>query len=151
MSIVRNSDALSELRSEARIQTSTDSIPSKLNDTVVPTMEMNPNLSRRTTTVKVTAYTPATNRRFNVTGVFVSYVKAVGDTGTQVGVYVTVNGLIIKLVALCCTTLTVEKDSIFLSFEHPLELDPGSAITPFNTGSFNTFVTSVFGYETQVE
>ena len=53
MASIHNSDLTKELIEKAKLQTSHDSVPSQIADKVIPTLEVNPNLSRRTKIVQL--------------------------------------------------------------------------------------------------
>jgi hypothetical protein len=145
MATIYNSDLTKELREGAKLQTSTDSIPSQLAEKVVPVMEVNPKLLKSCNIIRHvnnaasgsnTIYTTPTDRDFYLVTAWLSYTKNVTCDITTGAVAITAQaeeGSAFTILGLANFTLAVESDSGQISFPTPVKLKRGTAITMSGT------------------
>lgn len=139
MAQIYNSDLFKELKDGAKIQQSRDVVPSQLADKVVPVMEVNPKLLRRsmlsggssrTTTGTATYLTTPADRDFYVTAISLGVCKdAACDVATgQIRITAAVNGASSSILAIPVLTLTAQNIVITQAFDAPLKLDRSTAL-----------------------
>jgi len=162
MAQIYNSDLTKELTEGAKIQVSRDYPPSQLADKVVPVMEVNPKLLRRTGVLVVanriisgslTIFTCPTNVDTIVSGVYLGFTKdATCDIATgRITITATPDdtGAATSLAALPCLTTTAERGDITIDFHAPIKLKPGSVIA-FGSDTYTAGLMSreilVYGY-----
>ena len=142
MATIYNSQLTKELTQGAKIQVSRDSIPTQLADKVVPVMEVNPKLLRRSNIVKTgtannatttTVYTIPTTQDFYLTSATLSMIKDVTATSVESTLTATVEGVDTKLMSIVGITLTVQDDQMTLSFPIPIKIDRGTNIRVTNS------------------
>ena len=151
MAIINNSQLTRELIDGAKINIVADDVPSRLASAVVPVMETNPKLLNTTIVVKSTAfsnnastviYTTDANKRFFITGCWLSFVKDVNATTTNISLNVIPKGnttQFTQLIYFNTTTLTAERDGFGLTFPSPIELEKGSAISVISGTAVGNF------------
>lgn len=162
MPTIHNSTTIQNIREAAAIQGGQESLPNQLASQVVPVMECNPALLRRTTfclgqagTVNknaATLKTTSTTKRTFITSVALAYSKNVlCDTATgSWSLTVTPKGQSSQVIAATPKkTLFDDQLSIFVDIP-AMELEPNTAIllSSFNfTAGAAAWTYSVFGYE----
>lgn len=146
MAIIYNTDLSKELKEGAKLQQLRDIIPSQLADKVVPVMEVNPKLLRRTNLIKSnirstsgnhSIYTsPATGQDVFLETFTISMIKdVICDAATgSFNVNITVDGATIDVFRLPIITLTAQSSSIVLTLPHPVKIDRNSSV--LMTGTF---------------
>jgi hypothetical protein len=101
MATIYNSDLTKELKDGIKIQQNRDVIPSQLADKVVPVMEVNPKLFRRSNicvqnvasnSASATIYTTPTDKDFYLVAVGISVSKDITATSTYSAIELTVDG-----------------------------------------------------------
>lgn len=139
MATVNNSQTLLELREAAQLQQGKDSTPQLLGDRIIPVMEVNPKLLRRSQIVRTvsrtasggpsTMYTTPTMQDFFLTGLWLSFSKnAACDISTgNVTITVTPFGESGKTFTLPVLTLTEERQCLYWTFP-PLKLARNTTI-----------------------
>jgi len=160
MANINNSQLSKELVDGAKIQTSFDKIPSQLADKVVPVMEVNPRLLRKTrilgqarvnNSTAGTIFTSSANYDTYITNVVFSYIKDVTSTATQLQLRVTIDGVVLRLIEVAGITLTVANGSLVVNLDAPLKIDRNTAVTlnsDTNVANFQISA-SVIGYTTE--
>ena len=160
MATIYNSDLSKELREGGKLQV-TDRMPSELAEKVVPVMEVNPKLLRRsdfvvtsnkTTSGSQSVYTVPVNRDFFITSLCFGFIKdvtcdaATGDITLAASIG-GVSGIILRIPIL---TLTADSKTIVLNFPNGLKIDRGSTISigtnPTYTAGLMSRSVSIFGY-----
>lgn len=144
MATIHNSELIQALIDKAKIQTSQDISPTQLAEKIIPTLAVEPEKrvynsgTTKSSTGAMVLFTTPADRKFFLTGIQLSYVKdATCDLGTGEMAFLAYNKLFnISDELLCFTTitLTAQQDSLFMSFNPPLELQPSTTIT--NTSNF---------------
>lgn len=103
-----------------------------------------------TATGLVTIYTTDSGRQFYLTAAQFSYIKDnLCDQATGgISLSVVFNGATVPLISFAAITLTAQDGTIFQSFNPPIPLDPGSAITSTVTTTAGTIARriTVIGY-----
>jgi hypothetical protein len=162
MAQINNKTLIQEIANSANIQISKDSIPNQLAEKVVPTMEVNPKLLRRSLTLGtlsssatgsgvVIAANSFAGKPFFITGFQVSWFKdAVCDTATgSLNVTYTQDGTTKSLFIHPMITLTLQENVITQNFEFPLKCDAGTAVNlqsnAFTAGVLRRYIT-IYGY-----
>lgn len=159
---IQNSDAIKEIRDAARLSIS-EGFPQDLAKSIVPVMEMNPNLLRKTTVVfegsttatgALTLGTSSSTKDTYVTGFTFNYIKdATCDTASgNLRLLLTRNGQILQVARMAVLTLTAQSGQMAHQFANPIKIDRGTAV---QIGS-NTFTAgamvraaNVYGYEVE--
>lgn len=139
MATNNNAITSDELRKAGSIQISVDSVPTKIADTIVPVIECNPKLLRRTDFIKTgnladatttTITTTPTDKDTFITNIVLSFIKDANATSTAVGVYATTDdGLSQYLIYLPCLTLTAQTQTISFELANPLKLKRGTGVS----------------------
>jgi len=138
MATIYNTELLKELRDGIKGQQLTGSFPNKLASAVVPVMEVNPKLLRRTTiireklvtnTAEATIYTTPTNQDFYLTGISMAYIKDATSQSTYQRVLVVTNGATSNIAYLPQITLTAGQANHFISFDKPVKIDRNTNIS----------------------
>lgn len=157
MATIYNSDLFKELASAAKIQVSVDNIPNQLAEKVVPVMEVNPKLLRRTEIIRhndatnatsATIYTTPTNQDFYLTHLTLSTMKDVNSAATFSAISCVIDGITRYAATLGFITLTASKDSLSLSFITPIKCDRNTTIGIVNSSAVANIITigSIGGY-----
>lgn len=162
MATINNSDLFKELKEGIKLQQLRDVIPSQLADKVVPVMEVNPKLLRRTNLIKsqsatansnTTIYTTPTDKDFFLTNFVMQGIKdAVCDMATGQFFYLTVviDGATTSLAPVSGITLTAQSERVVVVLAHPLKIDKGTNIILARGGAFAAGVFSrsatIMGY-----
>jgi len=154
---ITNSETIQEIVKGARLQ-SADGVPRILSNQIVPVMECNPKLLRRTNIVKAstgtgtaTIFTTDANRDFYVTAVYLSYSKAVADAGATARIDTTIDGATVTLIRLAGVTLTAERDSLSLSFPFPIKVDRNVIFQVALSNTFGNACAGVMGFYEEVK
>jgi len=161
MARIYNSDLTKELIEAAKIQTSFDKTPVEIADKVVPVMEVNPKLLRRsrilgsilnrTTTasnVAIVASSDYTNRKVFITGCCFTNTQDATSDNVDGSVSIIQDGAT-KYIPLWKKQTTTAGDKYGThSFETPLAIDLNSAVSltaTFTAGTSSTSIT-IMGY-----
>jgi hypothetical protein len=161
MTQVHNSDVLQSLRDTAQLQLGHDNTPNMLSSQIVPTLEINPTLTRLNDAEYEssiagsgvsTIVTTSTSRDFYCTGVSLSYAKdAACDiaSGSLTLTVVLYSGVTKTLIRLALLTLTAQYDSLAVTFAKPYRLARGTTILISGTYTAGSMVrcANVYGYE----
>jgi hypothetical protein len=141
MATIHNSEILREVREGGSLQPGADIIPSVLQNTIVPVMEVNPKLLRRITLIKqagtassgaVTVATTATDKETWLVGFSMGLQKDVTcDLSTNVmSLSITpYQSAQVAIFHFPILTLTVQSFSVVTPLPFPIKLTPGSSIT----------------------
>lgn len=148
MAIIHNSEVITGIQRAAKIQSGSDSIPRVLASQVIPSIEVNPILTKEafikvgydSTSGSITLYTTPTNQDVYVTAAYLSIIKnAACDVATgPCSLSVVINGATVQLLRLPLITLTAQEQSISISFPHPIKIDRGTSVSV--AGSFTAGV-----------
>lgn len=135
---IYNSDLTRELREGAKIQLSTDGVPSELADKVIPTMEVNPKLFRisnaffqgtsSTTSTTASIGTTLTDRDTFINAATLTLQKDVTCDNVTTFLQVVVVGAIRKIIVFDNLSLTATSRELSISFPNPIKLDRGTNI-----------------------
>jgi hypothetical protein len=141
MAQIHNTDLTRELKEGGKLQQLRDVIPSQLADKVVPVMEVNPKLLRRTNIVKsisstasagtTTIYSIPQGQTFYMTSAHISFTKdVVCDVARgRYAITCTIDGVSLSIpLEVSINTLTAESQSMALDFSHPIKVDAGTNI-----------------------
>lgn len=158
MATIYNSDLSKELVAGARIQQNVDKVPNELAEKVVPVMETNPKLLRRTNYFKVTSSnatgsltiaTSPTDKELYITSVFLNCVKDAASDCVATGIAITnelgENSFLLYKKFL---TLTAADYSQTLTLLNPFKVKAGTGITiegSFTVGN-TTRAGGIIGY-----
>ena len=149
MATINNSQLTREIIEGAKIETAFDSVPNQIAEKVVPVMEVNPKMMRRTTIVKenslvnalaVTIYTTNSTQDFYLTSAQLAGYKDNTSTTTLIRIVATING---AATAICgCGSVTLNAHSIVAPNQiiNPIKIDRGSSIqivSATNVGNFS--------------
>jgi hypothetical protein len=149
---IYNSELTKEIVIGARLQSGTGGIPSELADKVIPTMEVNPRLLEICNIIKrgqainalsATAYTTPTDKDFYLVGATISVIKDVTATSLYARLNVTVDGTIVSLMEIPGFTVTVQNQSLSISFAYPIKIDRNTTISAVNSTNVANVCTSV--------
>ena len=142
MATIQNHELTTELVKGSKLNSNFEQVPMQLAEKIVPVMEVNPKLLRRTSILRennrstsgtFTIYSTPSNQDFYLTGLYVSFIKdVVCDTATNsqgyyVGCYI--DGSLRQLVEFPVITLTAQEGRIYLEFTKPIKIDRNTAIT----------------------
>ncbi len=164
MVTIHNSDLFKELREGLKSQQLRDGIlPNQLAEKVVPVMEVNPKLLRRTKVLvtlertTTTGASPGTTilttnpgKDTFLTGISFSVASDATADNTQIRVRIqdenNITGYIISLNKI---TLTASRDTVHYTFPIPIKLFRGSVVTYLNvfTVGVSTSQMTLWGYE----
>lgn len=138
MAQIYNTKLISELKEGAKLQQLRDIIPSQLAEKVVPVMEVNPKLLRRTnilrsssrstTTNGLTIYTTPTNQDFYLTYAQLNYMTDAAADNTTLRLTCTIDGATRDILTVCKQTLTATSGNIILPLQYPIKIDRGTNI-----------------------
>lgn len=162
MAKIFNSNLTKELVDGAKLQTAFDKVPSELAEKVVPVMEVNPKLLRKTNLVlngsrtasgaAITLITPSSDKKTFITGIRLSVVKdATCDaSSSDFSIRGTIkDGGSTVFCSLPLLTLTAQDSNIFVKFD-PIELEPTKVLNmdslTFTAGSAISSC-NVYGYQ----
>lgn len=138
MATIYNSDLFKELKEGARIQQLTDPIPNQLQGNVIPVMEVNPKLLRRSNIIKnagltngttTTLYTTPLDKDFYIVAASLSVIKDVTSTSTDTSLRITVDNVVVRPLVISGITLTAQSQAVSISFSSPIKVDRNTAIT----------------------
>jgi hypothetical protein len=144
MAQIHNTDLIKELKDGGKLQQLRDVIPSQLADKVVPVMEVNPKMLRRTNVMKAlakatsgtsTIYTTPSDKDFFLTGAVLTLNKdAANDLATgTVNLTVVQDGETKTIIAMPVITLTAQDKTLVCPIIYPAKLDRGSVIAVSGT------------------
>lgn len=148
MVTIHNTDLFKELKEAVKLQQLNDFIPSELARSIVPVVEVNPKLLRRstvttsnvkTTSGTTTILTTDSTKQFFITAFGLDIIKnAACDMGDgRISLAVTINGATQSLGGISVLTLTAQNTAITGTLDAPLKIDVGSTISL--SGSVSTF------------
>jgi hypothetical protein len=157
MAEIYNSDLTKELIEGAKIQLMKDRVPTQLADKVVPVMEVNPKMLRKTEFVKngllsdslsSLVFTTSSTTKTMITSFIFSYRKDAVATALLFNLTAVINGVTTNIATLRGTAATAESDNIALNFP-PLEIDPGTNvnITSDSADAAIRLSCCIYGYE----
>lgn len=158
MAQIHNSDLIKGLSKNAGIQTSFENPPNQLAEKVVPTMESNPEMLRRSNIVRwalsnnsssgATIYTTPTDRDFYLVGCQLHVIKDVTATSLRSYIQVKIDGADQQILVVSGLTLTVQDQSVAISFPFPVKVDRGVAIKVFNSTAVGNVTSdgAIIGY-----
>lgn len=161
MAKIYNSDVTKGLAKNAGIQQSREKTPDELAEKIVPVMETNPELLRKTTFVEnyARSATDATvrtikssnpNKKTYLTGAMISLVKDAACNATaSLSITVTLGGATKTIISIRTLTLTAERADLYINFP-PLEIDPGTDVnlSAFSYAAGNASnIGIIYGYE----
>lgn len=159
MSQINNSDLTKELIQGAKINTSFDSVPNQIAEKVVPVMECNPKLLRRSKTVfRSNTASGTVLTTSSVKDTFITGFNAVATNSTAAttgSFYVTITEAetgaqrLFTFSLPCSNLIDVQEDSIALSLPFPIRLLRGSTIATTCSG-LSAAVVTIFYYEDDV-
>ena len=143
MSKVKNNDTIRELVKGANLQTGFDEVPSDLARSIVPTLEINAEMFRKSTIVRkgtasnatsATAYTTPADRDFYLTGCSLSVTKDATSTSTNSDIEIVPFGdIAVNILTISGLTLTAQSDTTNIILPFPLKLARSSTIKVLNT------------------
>lgn len=159
MATIYNSELTKELINAAKIQTSRDIVPNQLAEKVIPVMEVNPKLLRRTNIMKAstktttgtqTVYTAPTDKDFYLTDLQLAWSKDVANDGISAFWVITIDGdsATTNILRLYGQTLTANQIVETISFSNPIKIARGSTLSishSFTVGA-SSIAGSLFGY-----
>lgn len=136
---IYNSNLTKEIIDVAKIQTSTDGIPTEIADKVVPVIDVNPKHAKISNLVAGTVGSATANniiqtvlsdRDTYLTVLTLSYIKDVTSTSTYVALNLILDGTtgLVTILYLPCITLTAGNDSISITLRDPIKLKKGSSV-----------------------
>lgn len=139
MAQIHNTDLLKEVREGIKSQQLRENIPQMLADKIVPVMEVNPKLLRRTNLVKnitkassgsQTIFTSDATKETYITNLVLSVIKdATNDAVSQAcSITVVQDGATLTPLSMSLLTLTAQDDSITLSFKNPIKIDKNTVV-----------------------
>lgn len=158
MAQIYNSNLTKEVIDGAGIQIAHDKVPNQLAEKIVPVMEVNPNLLRKTEIYATGSAQNATSaniitllpdRDFYMTGATISLIKDSTSTSILSRILVVINSLgtqqILPIPGLTLTAQTAQKE---VFFNPPLKLERGQTITVTNSAAVANITTigAIFGY-----
>jgi len=152
---IYNSETIKNIVEGASIQTSIDGIPNELADKVIPVMEVNPKLLRRTNFLvnssRTTSgdYSPISATEdydIYITSVVMSLTKDStnnASTGQWV-LRVVVNGVRTAICGIATITLANQSNPISVTFKDPIKIDRNTSVdTVWNTYTLGTASRSI--------
>jgi len=136
MTNVNNPQAIKELVSAANLQVGFDEVPSKLANSIVPVININPKQLRianisafaaSNASGAITIYSVPTTQDFYLTGIQYTLAKDVTcDMATgQAAVTIAINGKASRIIDVGIITLTAQQYSISREFNPPIKIDKG--------------------------
>lgn len=137
MATIYNSELFKEIKDGARIQQMVDSVPSQLQNTVIPVMEVNPKLLRRCnfsnrinlSNATSATITSATDKDTYIVAATIAFIKDATSTSANINLNVRIDGVAHYIFQIPCITLTAQNGSNSVTFPFPLKIDRGSVIT----------------------
>lgn len=159
---IQNTSTIKEIRTAGGLSIS-EGFPTRLADSVLPVINVNPKDYRRTSLLlqergvasgNVTVVTTHATRYTFINSITLSFVKdATCDAAsTQIDVVAVVDGVTVVLIVNALLTLTAQTSALSLSFVNPIRLDRASAITirtpTYTAGNFIRCAT-LSGYEVE--
>lgn len=158
MVTIYNSQLSKEIFEGTKAQTSKEQIPTQLAEKVIPTMEVNPKLFRRTailaTTSKTTTLTGSTivaavaGKEHYITGLNIANVQDATSDNVLITMAATIDGISRTIYARRKPTTTASTTYDFISFAPCIKCDKNTAITftcAFTAGTSTTEII-VYGY-----
>lgn len=159
MATIYNSDLIKELTSAASIQVSKDKVPNQIAEKVVPVIDVNPKLLRRsvvlnpgtyriTNATAGTLFTTDANRDTTITGFSFSYIKDTTSTATQLQLRVTINGAVVRLIEIAGISLTAADGNLNVVLPFPIKIDRNTNVTLNSDTAVANFQISavIYGY-----
>ena len=149
----KNNEIREAIKRLLNLEMYTDKVPAEIEDRLQLVLDVSPfknkisniNVSgAATNSTSTTLLTTATDKDTYVTAVSLSIIKDVTATSVFSGINVVINGAVIYLTRIPGITLTVQQDSMSVSFPYPIKLDRGTGITLANS----TNVANVSSYAT---
>jgi len=158
MSQIHNSELIKELQDAAKLQPSSDIIPNQLAEKVVPVMEVNPKMMRRSNVFKwgsknVTGtsvlYAVPADKDFYLTAITLSNSSSVLADNTSVYIqFTTTDGVTTNYWVMSKPALTAYTNMESLGLSFPLQIKSGTSIlfgSSFTVGASVTEA-SIFGF-----
>jgi len=112
-----------------------DAIPSEVNDVIQPTFDVRPpaTISRSAqasnTAAEQTIYTTPTDVDFFLSSACLSLIKDVTATSTATNLFATIDGVQRQILVIVGITLTVQNQTVAISYDTPIKVDRGTNIT----------------------
>lgn len=135
---IYNSNLTKEIIDGAKLQVQDGNIPSEIGNTVLPTMEVNPNLLRICNVVKMnslnnalteTIYTTPSDKDFYICSASLTMNKDVTATTTNVNLTCTINGQSATLLRIATLATTADTNSISINPRFPIKIDRNTTIS----------------------
>lgn len=156
MATIYNSDLFKELTEGAKLQVSRETIPTQIAEKVVPVMEVNPKLLRRsdivrritaTNTVSSSILVIPSDKEFYLTGVMIGLIKDATSTSLYSGLTLSSGGVTRELI-IPGFTLTAQNEQTSISFTFPVKVDSGTTMYVVNSTNVAncTCTVTIFGY-----
>lgn len=159
MATIYNSDLSKEIRDVGKIQISRDNIPSRLGDTVLPVIDVNPKHARVVNKIFSGSLSATGGFSFSagpktlyLTGFNMEYTADVAADNTVIFLRVTVGGANVDF-NIRKQTLTAGSDHLSQSFPVPIPIDRNSSIycvSTFAAGAC-TYGCTLYGYYDEQE
>lgn len=158
MAKIYNSNLIKELIEGGKLQINSDFIPNQLAEKIVPVMEVNPALLRKTNLIKAatltnnttqTVWTTDTIKDTYITSVCLAFIKDATATTTDIRANLTpLNQAEISVIRIPSITLTAHSGEVSITFPHPILLEKGVAQRiSSGTNVGNILISAVyFGY-----
>jgi hypothetical protein len=155
MATIYNSQLKEEIRDGAKIQQNVDNIPSRLADSVVPTMEVNPKFFRRINVIARatstgTIYTTPTDKDFFFVGCQMAGAHSTASASGSSTLSVIPEGqaaiIVSSIFARTSVILDVDTSNSTLMLPLPIKLAKGSIIA-YTATNFTANACTIFGYE----
>ncbi len=161
MAIIYNSELSKGIVESARLQQNRDIIPNQLAEKVVPVMEVNPQILRKSkgipllltglvNTTSATIFTSDSIKKTYLTGATLSMIKDATSTATDMGIQFTnADSTVCKICRMAGITLTADSKENSITFDKPIEIKRGSNIVLTSDTNVANIVlrASLFGFE----
>jgi hypothetical protein len=139
MPTIYNNLTLKECNEGANLQQNRENTPTRLAESIVPVMEVNPKMLRRcnlvaagtaTDATGATIYTAPTDKDLYLVAAVLSVIKDVNATSTVSELYVTTEegGASKDIIRIPGITATVQNQTVSVSFPTPLKIKRGTII-----------------------
>jgi hypothetical protein len=156
MGTINNTQLQKELRDAFKIQQNVDAVPGKFEDRVIPVCEVNPkiltNLKMKAGLLNngttATLYTTPTNQDYYLCAVELSTIKDVTSTSLFSAINVIIDGVATAVATIAGFSLTPQSEIVNLSFNNPIKVDRGTAITITNSTNVGNITSRgiIFGF-----
>jgi len=156
----QNTQTTNNLVNETRLSLSYDEIPKQINQSIQPVIDISslPHLTTTKTYVG-NAINATTNSIFVTSLTKKTYINAIvltmakDATSTSVasGIYCNVNGAVVYLCSINGFTLTAQSQTLTLSLDKPLLVDPNSSVVVYNGSAVANVSTSAYVYVTEID